>query len=227
MFKATNADHNNGTERIYEASLNLGLNDNDVIINLQGDEPFTDPNDINKIFNLFQDDQVEMVSMFTEVSDKRDLVDPDKVKVVLKGSMAENFYRNETEPNDSSFIHLGIYGFKFRTLKKIVNLPRSKNEIEKRLEQMRAMDNDIPIQMIKSNAKIHLGIDTPADLKLANLFSLKMLNKNLKDFNSLKLEYSCDFFYEINDYEDIFHLSKKIRDENKKSFGFLERGLIL
>ena len=43
-----------------------------------------------------------------------------------------------------------------------------------------------------------------------------MLNKNLKDFNSLKLEYSCDFFYEINDYEDIFHLSKKIRDENKK-----------
>ena len=81
----TNADHNNGTERIYEASLNLGLNDNDVIINLQGDEPFTDPNDINNIFNLFQDDQVEMVSMFTEVSDKRDLVDPDKVKVVLKG----------------------------------------------------------------------------------------------------------------------------------------------
>ncbi len=164
----TNADHNNGTERIYEASLNLGLNDNDVIINLQGDEPFTDPNDINQIFNLFQDDQVEMVSMFTEVSEKRDLVDPDKVKVVLKGSMAENFYRNETEPNDSSFIHLGIYGFKFSTLKKIVNLPRSKNEIEKRLEQMRAMDNDIPIQMIKSNAKIHLGIDTPADLKLAN-----------------------------------------------------------
>lgn len=164
----TNADHTNGTERIYEASLNLGLNDNDVVINLQGDEPFTDPNDINQIFNLFQDDKVEMVSMFSDVNDKRDLVDPNKVKVVLQDSLAQNFYRNEIEPNESSFIHLGIYGFKFSTLETIVNLPRSENEIKMRLEQMRALDNDIPIHMIKSNAKMHLGIDTPADLKLAN-----------------------------------------------------------
>ena len=164
----TNADHTNGTERIYEASLNLGLNDNDVVINLQGDEPFTDPNDINQIFNLFQDDKVEMVSMFSEVNDKRDLIDPNKVKVVLQDSLAQNFYLNEIEHNESSFIHLGIYGFKFSTLKTIVNLPRSKNEIKMRLEQMRALDNDIPIHMVKSNAKMHLGIDTPADLKLAN-----------------------------------------------------------
>ena len=164
----TNADHTNGTERIYEASLNLGLNDNDVVINLQGDEPFTDPNDINQIFNLFQDDKVEMVSMFSDVNDKRDLVDPNKVKVVLQDSLAQNFYRNEIEPNKNSFIHLGIYGFKFSTLETIVNLPRSENEIKMRLEQMRALDNDIPIHMIKSNAKMHLGIDTPADLKLAN-----------------------------------------------------------
>lgn len=164
----TNADHTNGTERIYEASLNLGLNDNDVVINLQGDEPFTDPNDINQIFNLFQDDKVEMVSMFSDVNDKRDLVDPNKVKVVLQDSLAQNFYRYEIEPYKSSFIHLGIYGFKFSTLETIVNLPRSENEIKMRLEQMRALDNDIPIHMIKSNAKMHLGIDTPADLKLAN-----------------------------------------------------------
>ena len=164
----TNADHTNGTERIYEASLNLGLNDNDVVINLQGDEPFTDPNDINQIFNLFQDDKVEMVSMFSDVNDKRDLIDPNKVKVVLQDSLAQNFYRNEIEPNKNSFIHLGIYGFKFSTLETIVNLPRSENEIKMRLEQMRALDNDIPIHMIKSNAKMHLGIDTPADLKLAN-----------------------------------------------------------
>ena len=164
----TNADHTNGTERIYEASLNLGLNDNDVVINLQGDEPFTDPNDINQIFNLFQDDKVEMVSMFSDMNDKRDLVDPNKVKVVLQDSLAQNFYRNEIEPNKNSFIHLGIYGFKFSTLETIVNLPRSENEIKMRLEQMRALDNDIPIHMIKSNAKMHLGIDTPADLKLAN-----------------------------------------------------------
>ena len=91
----TNADHTNGTERIYEASLNLGLNDNDVVINLQGDEPFTDPNDINQIFNLLQDDKVEMVSMLSDVNDKRDLVDPNKVKVVLQDSLAQNFYRNE------------------------------------------------------------------------------------------------------------------------------------
>ena len=106
--------------------------------------------------------------MFSDVNDKRALVDPNKIKVVLQDSLAQNFYRNEIEPNKSSFIHLGIYGFKFSTLETIVNLPRSENEIKMRLEQMRALDNDIPIHMIKSNAKMHLGIDTPADLKLAN-----------------------------------------------------------
>ena len=63
---------------------------------------------------------------------------------------------------------IGVYGFKFRTLKKLINLPKSENEIALKLEQMRAMDNNILIHMIKSVAKIHLGVDTNEDLELAN-----------------------------------------------------------
>ena len=74
----------------------------------------------------------------------------------------------ETNIDKKAYIHLGVYGFKFSTLKKIINLPNSENDIALKLEQMLAMDNNILIHMIKSVAKIHLGIDTHEDLELAN-----------------------------------------------------------
>ena len=124
--------------------------------------------DINKIFELFQEKNIEMVSMFTELKDKSDLKNPNVVKVSVVDSVAQDFYRKETNIDKKAYIHLGVYGFKFSTLKKIINLPKSENEIALKLEQMRAMDNNILIHMIKSVAKIHLGVDTNEDLELAN-----------------------------------------------------------
>lgn len=164
----TNSDHSNGTERIFEASQKMGLFDEDIVINLQGDEPFSDPKDMNNIFELLQEENVEMVSMFTDLKNKSDLKNPNVVKVSIKDSVAQDFFRNETSLDKKTWIHLGIYGFKLNTLKKIVKLPKSENEINRKLEQMRAMDNNIPIHMIRSEALVHLGIDTYEDLKLAN-----------------------------------------------------------
>ena len=164
----TNPNHSNGTERIFEAAEKMGLAGEDIVINLQGDEPFSDPNDINNIFELLQEKNIEMVSMFTELKDKSDLKNPNVVKVSVVDSVAQDFYRKETNIDKKAYIHLGVYGFKFRTLKKLINLPKSENEIALKLEQMRAMDNNILIHMIKSVAKIHLGVDTNEDLELAN-----------------------------------------------------------
>ena len=164
----TNPKHSNGTERIYEAAEKMGLAGEDIVINLQGDEPFSDPKDINNIFKLLQDENVEMVSMFTELKDNSDLKNQNVVKVSIIDSIAKDFYRKEPIVGKKVYIHLGVYGFKLNTLKKIVNLPKSDNEISLKLEQMRAMDNNILIHMIRSEAKIHLGIDTYEDLKLAN-----------------------------------------------------------
>ena len=164
----TNSDHSNGTERIFEASQKMGLFDEDIVINLQGDEPFSDPKDMNNIFELLQEENVEMVSMFTDLKNKSDLKNPNVVKVSIKDSVAQDFFRNETSLDKKTWIHLGIYGFKLNTLKKIVKLSKSENEINRKLEQMRAMDNNIPIHMIRSEALVHLGIDTYEDLKLAN-----------------------------------------------------------
>ena len=146
----------------------MGLAGEDIVINLQGDEPFSDSNDINNIFELLQEKNIEMVSMFTDLKDKSDLKNPNVVKVSLVDSVAQDFYRKETNIDKKAYIHLGVYGFKFRTLKKLINLPKSENEIALKLEQMRAMDNNILIHMIKSVAKIHLGVDTNEDLELAN-----------------------------------------------------------
>jgi len=164
----TTPNHSNGTERIFEAAEKMGLAGEDIVINLQGDEPFSDSNDINNIFELLQEKNIEMVSMFTDLKDKSDLKNPNVVKVSVVDSVAQDFYRKETNIDKKAYIHLGVYGFKFRTLKKLINLPKSENEIALKLEQMRAMDNNILIHMIKSVAKIHLGVDTNEDLELAN-----------------------------------------------------------
>ena len=77
----TKSDHTNGTERIFEASEILGLKDEDYVVNLQGDEPFTDPTDLNKIFSALENSECQTVSLFTDFKKESDLDDLSKVKV--------------------------------------------------------------------------------------------------------------------------------------------------
>ncbi len=164
----TKSDHSNGTERIFEASEILGLKDEDFVVNLQGDEPFTDPIDLNKIFSALENSECEIVSLFTDFKKESDLDDLSKVKVELNGYRAKLFYRAFDDRSVNPYLHLGVYGFRYEALKKFVALPKAENEVNLKLEQLRALDNNIQIHMVKSEAKIHLGIDTAKDLEQAN-----------------------------------------------------------
>ena len=164
----TKSDHTNGTERIFEASEILGLKDEDFVVNLQGDEPFTDPIDLNKIFSALENSEFEIVSLFTDFKKESDLDDLSKVKVELNGYRAKLFYRAFDDRSVNPYLHLGVYGFRYEALKKFVTLPKTENEVNLKLEQLRALDNNIQIHMVKSEAKIHLGIDTAKDLEQAN-----------------------------------------------------------
>ena len=150
------------------ASEILGLKDEEYVVNLQGDEPFTDPTDLNKIFSALENSECQTVSLFTDFKKESDLDDLSKVKVELNGSKAKFFYRAIKDGSVNPYLHLGVYGFRYEALRRFVALPKTENEVNLKLEQLRALDNNMQIHMVKSEAKIHLGIDTVKDLEQAN-----------------------------------------------------------
>ena len=163
----TSSNHHSGTDRVKEAVSKIGLNDNDVIMNVQGDEPFINPEDINNLFDLISKKEVTMATLYSDLNSLDELEDSSKVKILVNDGIALNFFR-ETSLEDNIFIHQGIYAFKYKTLKSFVSFTPSFNEKKYKLEQFRAIDNGITINAIKSVSKIHLGVDTENDLKKAN-----------------------------------------------------------
>ena len=163
----TSSSHLSGTDRVNEAVSKLSLSDEDVVINIQGDEPFINPEDINNLFDLVSKEEIAMGTLYSDLKSLDELEDSNKVKILVNDGIASNFFR-ETSLVDNIFIHQGVYGFKYKTLKSFVSWKPSDNEKKYKLEQFRALDNGIKINAIKSVSKIHLGVDTEDDLKKAN-----------------------------------------------------------
>ena len=172
----TSSNHISGTDRVYEAVSKIGLKDNDVIINLQGDEPFINPDDINNLFDLAAKEEVKMATLYSELKSPSELKDLNVVKILIDNGTALDFFR-KTSIKENIFIHQGIYAFKYKTLQSFVNWDSSANEKKYKLEQLRALDNGITINAIKSISKIHLGVDTEDDLKKANEIAKKNSHK--------------------------------------------------
>jgi len=170
-FKAvmTDKSHKSGSDRIKEAADILGLKDEDIVINMQGDEPFLEPEILekvkNELLNLNQD--FTMVSCYKEI-DELTAEDPNIVKVILdKDSYAIYFSRSKIPYNRDNtphtyFGHIGIYGFKKKSLDEFVKMKGHLEHIEK-LEQLRVIENGKKIKMIKVKTK-SFGIDTKEDL---------------------------------------------------------------
>jgi len=170
-FKAvmTDKSHKSGSDRIKEAADILGLKDEDIVINMQGDEPFLEPEILekvkNELLNLNQD--FTMVSCYKEI-DELAAEDPNIVKVILdKDSYAIYFSRSKIPYNRDNtphtyFGHIGIYGFKKKSLDEFVKMKGHLEHIEK-LEQLRVIENGKKIKMIKVETK-SFGIDTKEDL---------------------------------------------------------------
>ena len=165
----TRSDHLTGSDRLAEAVNNLNLEGDQIVVNVQGDEPFIDPEDINNIFDLVVQKSSNMATLYANL-DVKDITNTSVVKLWIKddGSVV-NFSRKIDDKNDinKAKMHLGIYAYRVSFLKQFVEWSQSKRELDMQLEQMRAMDNDEIIYAKESISNIHLGIDTEEELESA------------------------------------------------------------
>ena len=164
----TGKNHKTGTDRIYEALNKLEVKDVDFVMNLQGDEPSININDIINLNKKMISNQSQMGTLAAKIKDLKDLENENIVKVITKDNLnkdkfskAKDFLRRSSEV-ENIYHHIGIYCYSTDTLKKFVELDQSKNEIDNRLEQLRALDNDIEINVALASSS-PIGVDTKED----------------------------------------------------------------
>ncbi len=167
--------HNSGTDRVFEASQKLGLPDSEVIVNVQGDEPFIEEEVVKAVFDLTvknRDNESIMMNSCYKIMSNPEADDPNIVKVVTSSNeLALYFSRSKIpHPRDHHFNdykgHLGIYGFTKKSLETFCKLKPAPIEDIEKLEQLRALYYDYKIAMVKVETK-SFGIDTIEDLEKA------------------------------------------------------------
>jgi 3-deoxy-manno-octulosonate cytidylyltransferase (CMP-KDO synthetase) len=167
----TKKNHPSGSDRVYEAYLKKLENKVDLIINLQGDMPNIKPSAILKLKELMKKNDCDIGTLASIIKKTSEVKDPNVVKVevideLTKDSFmkATDFFRTKNDLNNrKTYHHVGIYAFTTAALTKYVMLSRAKLEIERNLEQMRAMENNLVIKVgLCEDAP--LGVDTEKDL---------------------------------------------------------------
>ncbi|RZO49343.1 MAG: 3-deoxy-manno-octulosonate cytidylyltransferase [Candidatus Pelagibacterales bacterium] len=167
----TKEEHLSGSDRVYEAYMKKLKNDVNLIINLQGDMPNIKPDCIAKLAELMRNNNCDIGTMASHIKDKNEFVDQNVVKVHVEAALkeknflnAKDFFRVKDNINSEKiYHHIGIYAFTNIALTKYVKLARSKLEIKRNLEQMRALDNNMIIKVGLSDSA-PLGVDTEEDL---------------------------------------------------------------
>ena len=164
----TSKSHKTGTDRIYEAFTAIGENDVDFIMNVQGDEPDININDVKILDSKMKMNNSKIGTLAAKIISQDMYKDENVVKVKIEGPLnknnfpyAKNFMRRTIDHIDV-FHHIGIYCYEVQTLKKFISFKQSKKELENRLEQLRALDNDININVALAN-KSPIGVDTKED----------------------------------------------------------------
>ena len=164
----TSNKHKTGTDRIYEALKKSNIRDVDFIMNLQGDEPAIEVQDIVSLNDKMLQNSAHIGTLAATIKDNKNLKNENIVKVITENTLGENnfpkgisFLRN-SEQMDNIYHHIGVYSYSKDILEKFVQLSQSKNEIENRLEQLRALDNNIKINVSLAKSS-PIGIDTEED----------------------------------------------------------------
>ena len=165
----TNNNHKTGTDRIYEAFVKLGRKDIDLIMNLQGDEPLMNIEDIQKLNKHMIQTKRDLGTLAAKINNKKVFENHDIVKVITEESLddtkfprAINFMRKLDKENNQAYHHLGIYCYNVEILKRFISFKQSQNEIENRLEQLRALDNNINVNVALAKSS-PIGVDTKED----------------------------------------------------------------
>jgi len=176
----TSNKHKTGTDRIHEALKKSNIRDVDFIMNLQGDEPAIEIKDILSLNEKMVQNPSNIGTLAAKIKDNKSLKNENIVKVITENTLAEdNFPRGisflrKSERIDNIYHHIGVYCYTKDSLEKFVQLNQSKNEIENRLEQLRALDNniDINVSLAKSSP---IGVDTEEDyLALKKIMEYKI-----------------------------------------------------
>ena len=166
----TGSTHKTGTDRIFEAYEKLNIKDIDFILNLQGDEPNIDKNDIINLNNFMINSSSEIGTLAAEIKSDKMLNDQNVVKVITEKkleknnfSLALNFTRdNLSKSKRNIYHHVGIYMYKVDILEKFVSFEQTKNEKINKLEQLRALDNKLKINVALTKSS-PIGVDTKED----------------------------------------------------------------
>lgn len=179
----TSTSHNSGTDRCYEALKNYMQESGetfDIVINVQGDEPYIHPEQLMQLGGCFNDPSVELATLVKRVKDKRELFNQNSPKVILdKDKNAIYFSRtpipfprdidvtDEYVQNTPYFRHIGLYGYRADTLAKICSMPQSFLEKTEKLEQLRWIENGLKIRVAETEYETH-AVDTLEDLEYLN-----------------------------------------------------------
>ena len=165
----TSNNHKTGTDRIYEALKKIKLSDTELVMNLQGDEPLMNIEDIKSLHNQMIKTKSKLGTLASNIKDKNLHEKQNVVKVSTKESLsiskfpeAVNFMRKSNNLTENIYHHLGIYCYQLETLKNFVSLKQSQNEIKNKLEQLRAIDNNIKINVSLAKES-PIGVDTEED----------------------------------------------------------------
>ena len=165
----TSNKHKTGTDRILEALKKLGKSDIQLVMNLQGDEPLIDIEDIKNLKKRMIENKSEIGTLAFDIKNEVLFDNKNIVKVITdeklersKFSKAINFMRESSINFKNTYHHIGIYCYQTDILKKFCSLKQSQNEVENKLEQLRALDNGITINVALARAVSH-GVDTEED----------------------------------------------------------------
>ena len=171
----TASTHKSGTDRIAEAANQLELQDDGIVVNIQGDEPFIHPEDINLLVACFENQTTQIATLVKKINAIETLENRNNPKVVLNTKKEALYFSRAPIPHLKDFKkedwlnhhiffkHIGIYGFRTAVLKEITQLPSSLLEQKEGLEQLRWLENGYRIQTVETNSE-SIAVDCPEDL---------------------------------------------------------------
>jgi 3-deoxy-manno-octulosonate cytidylyltransferase (CMP-KDO synthetase) len=168
--------HESGSDRIAEAVADLAV---DIVVNVQGDEPFVQKEPLQKLLQVFVDDKVQVASLMQVLKEEKFIADPNYVKVAVDKNMNSLFfsrsvipYPRDTNVATNYYEHIGVYAFRKQALLNFTNWEMTPLEAAEKIECLRYLENSVPLKMIVTEY-MGVEIDTPEDLERA----AKLLNR--------------------------------------------------
>jgi len=165
----TQNDHPSGTDRVLEAALKMDIDDNAVVVNIQGDEPAMQPQMISELIAPFASPETQVSTLARKI-DRHAADSPDQVKVVTDNAGRAIYFSRSLipYPRDAELFeflgHIGLYAFRMNALKQFVSLPPGRLEGIEKLEQLRLLENGIPIHVVVTERQ-SFGVDRPEDIE--------------------------------------------------------------